>query len=228
MLIHRFLSLGLFMLVAGLVPLQAAGPALTYFGRATVKIVSVEKFVVYIDPFAPGDLSEKADLVLVTHGHDDHNRIASLSLKPDCVIAAPVGAVEAKNYRIVKENDTFTAGPVTVKVVPAYNRNHQRGVSVGYVLTVNGVTLYHAGDTSYIPEMEALAPLGIDYALFPTDGKWNMDGAEARRCADAVKAHHALAIHSSPDGLYDAARAAKLVGPDVLPLALGQTLALVP
>jgi L-ascorbate metabolism protein UlaG (beta-lactamase superfamily) len=94
------------------------------------------------------------------------------------------------------------------------------------VLTVDGVTVYHAGDTSLIPEMKELAPLRIDYALFPTDGYWNMGGAEARRCADLVQAHHVAAIHSSPMEAYDAERAALLAGPDVLRLGPGQRLAL--
>lgn len=223
---HRLLQLGALMIAAAVTPLRAGSPSLTYYGRATVKVVSSGKFVVYIDPYAPGDLSEKADLVLVSHGHDDHNKVSSLTLQPECVVAAPAGAVKTKGARAVKEGDAFTVGPVTVKVVPAYNQNHKRTESVGYVLTVDGVTLYHAGDTSYIPEMEALAPLGIDYALLPTDGFWNMDGVEARRCADAMKARHAIAIHSSPKGLYEPDRAARLAGPDVLPLAPGQTLVL--
>ncbi|MGA2081571.1 MAG: MBL fold metallo-hydrolase [Holophaga sp.] len=205
---------------------RSQAPSLTYFGRASVKLVASGGYVVYIDPFAPGDYSEPADLVLVTHGHDDHNKVSLVALKPNGVIAAPVGAVPAKDHRPVKEGDTFTLGPVRVRVVPAYNSNHQGGACVGYVLTVDGVTVYHAGDTSLIPEMKELAPLRIDYALFPTDGYWNMGGAEARRCADLVQAHHVAAIHSSPMEAYDAERAALLAGPDVLRLGPGQRLAL--
>jgi L-ascorbate metabolism protein UlaG (beta-lactamase superfamily) len=204
--------------------LPAAEPSLTYFGRATVRLVTTQKFVVYIDPYAPGANSEPADLVLVTHGHDDHNKLSSIQRKPGAVIVAPAGAV--KDARVAKEKDVFTVGPVTVTVVPAYNKNHARGEAVGYVVSLDGVSVYHAGDTSFIPEMEALAPLKLDYALLPTDGFWNMGGAEARRCADVLKARHVIAIHSSPNGLYDAALAAKLQGPDVIPLAPGETLLL--
>ena len=222
----RLISL-LLAAAASVMPLGAAGPTLTYFGRATVRITASDGFVVYLDPFAPGDHAAKANLVLVTHGHDDHNAVHSIPLDKDCVLVAPAGALKAKGYRSVKEGDVFQVGPVAVKVVPAYNRNHKRQESVGYLVTVDGVTLYHAGDTSFIPEMAALAASRIDYALFPTDGYWNMGGEEARRCADAVKATHALAIHSSPNGLYDAGNAAKLAGPDVLPLAPGQAIPLV-
>lgn len=216
--------LAMLITAAALNPLPAADPAMTYFGRATVRLTSSQKFVVYIDPYAPGDHAEAADLVLVTHGHGDHNKVSAIRLKPGAVVAAPAGAV--KDARVVKEKDRFTVGPVTVTVVPAYNRNHAREESVGYVVSMDGVTVYHAGDTSYIPEMEDLAALKLDYALLPTDGFWNMGGEEARRCADAIKARHAIAIHSSPKDLYDAALAAKLKGPDVIPLAPGETLLL--
>lgn len=212
------------LLATTLMPLSAAGPTLTYYGRATVKIVTAERFVIYIDPFAPMDQPEVADLVLVTHGHSDHNKVSAVPRKDGTVVVAPAGAV--KDARVVKEADVLTVGPVTITVVPAYNKNHAREESVGYVVSVNGVSLYHAGDTSFIPEMASLAALKVDYALFPADGYWNMGGEEARRCADAVKARHAIAIHSSPKGLYDAALAAKLQGPDVLPLAPGGTLIL--
>lgn len=209
--------------MAGL-PLSAKAPVLTYLGRASVKIAGTS--TVYIDPFAPGDYSEKADLVLVTHGHDDHNKVSLVALKPGGEIVAPTGAVKGRDYRKVQEGDVFQVGAVSVRVVPAYNANHQREASVGYIVTVDGVSVYHAGDTSFIPEMEALAPLHIDYALFPTDGFWNMGGEEARRCADAVKARFNLAIHSSPKGLYEAERAAKLTGADVLALEPGRVLVL--
>jgi len=198
---------------------------LTYFGRASVKLAA-GNCVIYIDPYAPGDYTAPADLVLVTHGHDDHNQVGLVTLKPGGLVAAPAGAVAAQECRCVREGDAFCAGPAQVRVVPACNANHPRDVSVGYVITVDGVTVYHAGDTSLIPEMADLAPLGIDYALFPTDGHWNMGGGEARRCADLVRARAALAIHSSPMELYDAGRAALLAGPDVLSLEPGRTLAL--
>lgn len=219
-----FRNLCMALMAATLVPLSAAEPTLTYYGRATVKIVTAERFVVYIDPFAPVDQPEAADLVLVTHGHSDHNKVSSIPRKAGAVVVAPVGAV--RDARVVKERDVLTVGPVTITVVPAYNKNHAREESVGYVVSVNGVSVYHAGDTSFIPEMAALAELKLDYALLPTDGFWNMGGAEARRSADAAKARHAIAIHSSPKGLHDAAQAAKLQGPDVLPLAPGESLTL--
>jgi len=203
----------------------SAGVRMSYLGRSTVKLVGSDGFVVYIDPYAAGDYSDKADLVLVTHGHFDHNAVSKVGLKPGAVVAAPKGAVSG-TYRAVREGDSFSVGSVQVLCVPAYNKNHARTSTVGYVVTIDGVVVYHAADTSFIPEMADLAALRIDYALFPTDGQWNMDGAEATRCAEAVRPRFAVAIHSSPIGSYDEARAARLTYDKTLKIAPGQTVTL--
>lgn len=67
-----FFTLGVLAVAAGQ---GSAGAELTYFGRSSVKIKTASGLVVYIDPYAPGDYSEPADLILVTHGHIDHNRV---------------------------------------------------------------------------------------------------------------------------------------------------------
>jgi len=202
------------------------GATLTYFGRSSVKLVGPGGFTVYIDPYAPGDYSAPADLVLVTHGHSDHNAVKLVTLKAGGRILAPRGAVSGRPFEIVKEGNVTVAGPVTVRAVAAYNSNHDRASCVGYVIEFGGLTVYHAGDTSYIPEMASYAAWGIDYALLPVDGYYNMDGAEAGRCAAAVKARFAVAIHSSKGGAYDAAAAASLAFPGALAPAPGTTIQL--
>lgn len=185
--------------------------SLAYFGRSSVRVTSAAGFTVYFDPFAPGDYSIPADLVLVTHGHGDHNAVRLVTLKPEGVILAPSGAVSGHPYQTIHEGSEVQVGRVSVRAVAAYNKNHDRASCVGYVVDFGGLVVYHAGDTSYIPEMASLATYGIDYALLPTDGFYNMDGAEAARCAQAVQARVAIAIHSSKDQLFSAANARKLV-----------------
>lgn len=199
---------------------------LTYFGRSTVKIVTAGNFVMYLDPYAEGDYSQKADLVLVTHGHSDHNCVGKVTRKASAIVAAPKDAVDVPGYRAVKEGDEFDAGPIRIRVVPAYNKNHKRTNSVGYLVSFDGITVYHAGDTSFIPEMQELASASIDYALLPTDGQWNMGGEEAGKCSDAIKPRFVAAIHSSPTGLYDRSRAGKLARSNAIPLEPGKTIAL--
>lgn len=204
---------------------MAQGADLTYFGRSSIKIEAAGGFTIYVDPYAPGDYGSPADLILVTHGHDDHNDVSLVKKKkPGCVVIAPRGAVEGEATRVIAEGETVRAGTAKILAVPAYNRNHPRGTGVGYVIAVGGIEIYHAGDTSLIPEMGNLSGAGIDLALFPSDGKWNMGGEEAAKCAVMVGARQSAAIHSSPDGLHDERRAGNFSAPGAVKLAPGTKL----
>jgi L-ascorbate metabolism protein UlaG (beta-lactamase superfamily) len=232
-----FLSLGLSAAIApaqdGASPAEGL-PELTYFGRASVKIKTASNFVIYVDPYAPGDYSEAADLVLVTHGHGDHNQVKLVSRKAGCVVASPAGAVAAAGSRAVAEGGSLelAGGSVKVLVLPAANKNHPREESVGYLLSFDGIVLYHAGDTSYLPEMESYAKYSIDYALLPCDGFYNMGSAEAARSAAAMKAKRVVPIHSDKAGEFNEKNARAVAssgasgGPELLVLKPGEKAAL--
>lgn len=214
------ISLGL---VAATAVTQGSCPELSYFGRASVKIVTSSGLVIYIDPYAPGDYSQAADLVLVTHGHGDHNQVKLVPLKANSLVASPAGAVSVSGAKVVAEGDRFevAGGAITVTVLPASNGHHSRLECVGYLLSFDGIVLYHAGDTSYLAEMEGYANYKIDYALLPCDGFYNMGAAEAARCAKAMRARRVIPIHSDKDGLFDEKNARAVGGPGLLVLKPG-------
>ncbi len=196
---------------------------LTFMGRASVKIKTQSGLCVYIDPYL-GDYSEAADLVLVTHGHSDHNAIGKVTLKPGALVASAPGALPGFKAAVtLKKGEKRDFKGISILTVAAYNKNHGVDSTVGYVLSFDGIVVYHAGDTSKIPEMAELAGLGIDYALFPTDGHWNMGPAEAAECAAIVKARHAIPIHSSPNGPYDEANAKAFAPKGVIRLKPGES-----
>ena len=164
---------------------------LTYIGHASVKIVAQDGSVLYIDPaYSKGDYSAPADYILVTHGHDDHKPTSALKLKE--------GGVKIDNFKaLVKgEYKTFDFGPFKVEAVPAGgNPNHDIRYCVGYIVTVDGVKIYHAGDTSMIEQMKDLTARKIDYAMYPIDGQFNMDAVEATEVANLVGARYNIPIH---------------------------------
>lgn len=198
---------------------------LTFLGRSSVRISTGAGAVLYIDPYAEGDYSEPADIILVTHGHGDHNRTELPKRNPGCAVIAPSGAVEEKNAIHLTEYSATTIAGVGISAVPAYNANHPRGSCVGYILEFGGIKLYHAADTSLIPEMAALRKQGIDYALLPCDGKYNMGPEEASKAAVELGTRHVIPIHSSAEGL--SGRNASLVKhPGVIVIEPGKTLRL--
>ncbi len=166
-------------------------PTLTLIGHASMKIKTADGVVIYIDPYHPGDYSEKADIILVSHEHDDHNKLKLCNQNEGCLVLRAKDTINPKDLSY----NTFEHLSVKIEPVPAANKNHSIKSSTGFVLTFDGITIYHAGDTSRLDRMAALKEKSIDYAFFPIDGMYNMSAAEAMECAALVKAKHNTPMH---------------------------------
>lgn len=164
---------------------------LTYIGHASVKISASDGSVLYIDPAYQWDYKNNpADVILVTHSHEDHKPRNSLDLKE--------GGQKIDNRMALHKGvyETYEIGPFKVEAVPAGgNTNHDVKYCVGYLVTVDGITVYHAGDTSKIEQMKDLSSRHIDYAMYPIDGMFNMDAVEATEVAELVGACCNIPIH---------------------------------
>ncbi|TFH36544.1 MAG: MBL fold metallo-hydrolase [Dehalococcoidia bacterium] len=167
------------------------------------------------------DSPEKADIILLTHHHTDHCNLDSFKRMrtPSTVIVGPQGCREKLPAVLheVAPGDAVTIGGTTIRAVHAYNITrqrapgtpfHPRGSGVGYVVTVDGQTVYHAGDTEPIPEMADIG--GVDVALLPVDDQYTMSPEEAMQCAVTVKAKVVIPMHyfdTSLERVLEAARA---------------------
>ena len=176
---------------------ESTAATLLYMGQGSLRIVTAEGKVIYIDPFSGDQYDLPADLILVTHGHPDHNQIDLIQTQNDgCRIITHEEALQDGTHQ------TFDLGYVTVEAVEAgYNQNHDVTKCVGYILTFsNGRSVYVSGDTSTTEQMPALAEKEIDYAFFCCDGRFNMDTEEASACAALVGAKHSIPYHMAPGG----------------------------
>jgi len=171
---------------------------LTFLGHGSLKLTTIDGVVVYIDPAFPGDwYSEAADLILISHHHGDHDRVDLVERKADCVIWDNKDMIRNGEYQ------TKEFRGLIVRAVPAYNKNHKKEESVGFVITVDDKKIYLSGDTSKINEMADLAKLEIDYSLMPIDGHYNMGPQEAQDCAELIKTKCFIPIHNDPRSMQD-------------------------
>lgn len=161
--------------------------------------------VIYIDPWKLPAGSPTADLILVTHDHFDHcspEDVERLSGAHTVVVANPAAGAKLPGARVLRPGESLTVGEVHVAAVPAYNVNkfrspgqpfHPRSAEGnGYIVTVGGERLYHAGDTDHIPEM---AQIAVDVALLPVSGTYVMTVAEAFAAAQEITARVFVPMH---------------------------------
>ena len=182
------------------------GHRLLYQGHGSLRIVTAEGKVIYIDPYAGKGYDLPADLILITHGHQDHTAVKLIKNRnEDC------RTITWKEALVNGEYKTFDLGFVTVEAVQAgNNKNHNIRECVGWLITLSGgTTVYATGDTSTTEQMAELADRNIDYAFFVCDGKYNMDMDEAIACAKLVNAKHSIPYHMAPGKLFDKKRAEK-------------------
>ena len=137
----------------------------------------------------------KADIILVTHEHFDHYDTAALKLltadstllimNPRCVELYGAGTAMANGDRLQPTDG------ITIEAVPAYNTTaehlqfHPKGRDNGYILALDGLRIYIAGDTEDIPEMSEIKD--VDIAFLPCNQPFTMTPEQLVRAAKTIK-----------------------------------------
>ncbi len=170
---------------------------ITFVGHGTL-FLTWKGLVIHVDPWsrlADYSAMPKADLVLITHHHRDHfDPQAIEQIRKDGTIVVMTQSCSGIKGTIMNNGDTLTAAGVKIEAVPAYNLVHLRdsgepfhvkGQGNGYLIDFGGFTVYIAGDTENIPEMEALRGR-VDVAFLPVNLPYTMDAQMAAAAARAV------------------------------------------
>ena len=227
------LGLAVILILAVSIPLHASeigkGVKVTYLGHAAFKIVSPKGVVIYIDPFlsrnpkTPPEMKtvEKADLILVTHGHGDHvGDTLAIAEKTNAKIVAIaelgryLKSKGAKDVTRMNKGGTYTTHGIRITMVNALHSSSvteteevssgqkkarivYAGDPAGFVVRLeNGFSVYHAGDTAVFGDMKIIGEIyKPELSLLPIGSHFTMDPMEATYAAKLLGSKYVIPMH---------------------------------
>lgn len=162
--------------------------------------------IIYFDPFKIEENYNDADVIFITHDHYDHYSEEDIDkvVKEDTIIVVPEDLKtkllkkgwKEENIITVRPNESYTVKNIEFKTIPAYNVNKQfhpkENAWVGYLLEIEGVTYYIAGDTDITEENKKVK---CDVAFVPVGGTYTMDYTEASELINEIKPKVAVPTH---------------------------------
>ncbi len=205
-------------------PASPSQTSIQFLGHATFKVTTPEGKVVLVDPWltdnpaVPEELraQDKADLILITHGHSDHfdRDIVGLITRTGAKVAANnvcrwfllEQGVAPEAFEALNEGGTAALPGLSVTMVPARHAGHislgegrigYTHTAVGFMLRLaDGLTIYFAGDTALFGDMALLGELyRPDVAVLPIGGRFTMGPREAARAAELLGVKHVVPCH---------------------------------
>lgn len=168
--------------------------------QSSIKIS--DGLTIYFDPYDIKEKINNADYIFITHSHWDHFDLDSINnlVNEKTIIIGPSNVIEKlnSNYKTleVKPENIYNLNNISFMTVPAYNIDkeyHPKDAGyVGYIVTLNNVTYYIAGDTDVLDELKVIK---ADVIFLPVGGTYTMTREEAVELANTIKPKYAIPIH---------------------------------
>jgi len=165
-------------------------PIIRWHGHACFEVIDSKGFSIVIDPHDGGSIgirppNTKADAVLITHDHFDHNAYHVVLKSGGVVHDMRLGEFEVAGHRVMG-----------VKAFHDKSRGRRRGEVVMYRLNVDGVNILHVGDLGHIPPDDELSKLmPVDVLMVPVGGTFTIDSREAVELAEKLDAKVVIPMH---------------------------------
>ncbi|MGB5925781.1 MAG: MBL fold metallo-hydrolase [Dehalococcoidia bacterium] len=160
-----------------------------WLGHSCFLVTSKGGVRIVTDPYAVGGgidyspIKETADVVVVTHGHDDHNNVSAVQGKPE----------------VVRGDGTKTAKGIQFKGIATYHdasQGTQRGPNTVFCFTVDDISLCHLGDLGHVLSPGQVNEIGaVDILFIPVGGFYTIDAVVASQVCEQLKPRIAIPMH---------------------------------
>lgn len=162
--------------------------------------------IIYIDPFKIDKNYNDADIIFITHDHYDHyseedidkviNENTTIIIPEELLTKLLRKGINKNAIITVEPNKNYMVQGIKFETIPAYNTNKtfhpkENGL-VGYIIIINGIRYYIAGDTDITEENRKVR---CDVAFVPVGGIYTMDFKEASSLINEINPKIAVPIH---------------------------------
>ena len=162
--------------------------------------------IIYIDPFKIDRNFNDADIIFITHDHYDHyseedidkviNENTTIIIPEELLTKLLRKGINKNAIITVEPNEKYIVQGIKFETIPAYNTNKtfhpKKNGWVGYIIIINGIRYYIAGDTDITEENKKVK---CDVAFVPVGGTYTMDFKEAAQLINEIQPKIAVPIH---------------------------------
>lgn len=160
-----------------------------WLGHACFLITSRDGLRVITDPYAVGGginyspIKETADVVSVSHGHDDHSNVSAVKGKPEIINNAGIKTAKGIQFRgITTHHDEVQGG--------------KRGSNTIFCFTMDDIKFCHLGDLGHVLNPEQVSEIGaVDILFVPVGGYFTIDAAVATQVCDQLGPKVIIPMH---------------------------------
>jgi L-ascorbate metabolism protein UlaG (beta-lactamase superfamily) len=163
-----------------------------WYGHSSFLLTTAKAVKIIMDPYEPGafgggimygPITDKADIVLVSHDHADHNYVTGLRGSPQVIKTA--GRHEAKG--------------IIIEGIPSFHdtsSGSERGENIIFLVVADGMRVCHLGDLGHrLSDKEVKAIGQVDCLLIPVGGFYTIGPEEATAVADQLLPKLIIPMH---------------------------------